>query len=56
MSLANEYTDNFFMDDISILDAHLRLLFHAYHYETPCKTRLRVINCTLFSQNFKQKP
>ena len=36
MSLANEYTDNFFMDECSILDAHLRLLFRAYHYETPC--------------------
>ena len=36
MSLANEYTDNFFMDESLILDAHLRLLFRAYHYETPC--------------------
>ena len=36
MSLANEYTDNFFMDESSILDAHLRLLFPAFHYETPC--------------------
>ena len=37
MSLANEYTENFFMDESSILDAHLRLLFRAYHYETPCR-------------------
>ena len=36
MSLANEYTDNFFMDESSILDAHLRPLFRAFHYETPC--------------------
>jgi hypothetical protein len=38
MSLANEYTDNFFIGESSILDAHLRLLFRAYHYETPCIT------------------
>ena len=36
MSLTNEYTDNIFMDESSILDAHLRLLFSAFHYETPC--------------------
>ena len=36
MSLANEYTDNFFIGESSFLDAHLRLLFRAYHYETPC--------------------
>ena len=36
MSLTNEYTDNIFMDETSILDAHLRLLFRAFHYETPC--------------------
>ena len=36
MSLANEYTDIFFMDESSILDAHLRLLFRTFHYETPC--------------------
>ena len=39
MSLSNEYTDNFFMDESSILDAHLRLLFRAYHYETPCSRK-----------------
>ena len=38
MSLVNEYTNNFFMDESSILDAHLRLLFRAFHYETPCST------------------
>ena len=43
MSLANEYTDNFFMDESSILDAHLRLLFRAYHYETPCIAAIHVI-------------
>ena len=36
MSLFHEYTDNFFIGESSILDAHLRLLFRAYHYETPC--------------------
>ena len=36
MSLTNECTDNFFMDESSILDAHLRLLFRAFHYGTPC--------------------
>ena len=40
MSLANEYTNNFFMDESSILDAHLRLLFRAFHYETPCINRI----------------
>ena len=39
MSLTNEYTDNIFMDESSILDAHLRLLFRAYHYETPCRVQ-----------------
>ena len=38
MSLTNEYTDNIFMDEGTILDAHLRLLFRAFHYETPCTT------------------
>ena len=38
MSLSHEYTDNFFIGESSILDAHLRLLFRAYHYETPCIT------------------
>ena len=44
MSLTNEYTDNILMDESSILDAHLRLLFRAFHYETPCNhsNRLRV--------------
>ena len=37
MSLTNEYTDNIFMDESSNLDADLRLLFRAFHYETPCK-------------------
>ena len=41
MSLTNEYTDNIFMDESSILDAHLRLLFRAFHYETPCIWFLR---------------
>ena len=36
MSLTNEYTINISMDESSILDAHLRLLFRAFHYETPC--------------------
>jgi hypothetical protein len=36
MSLSHEYTDNFFIGERSILDAHLRLLFRANHYETPC--------------------
>jgi len=36
MSLTNKYTDNIFMDESSILDAHLWLLFRAFHYETPC--------------------
>ena len=38
MSLSNEYTDNFFIGESLILDAHLRLLFRAFHYETPCTT------------------
>ena len=37
MSLSNEYTDNFFMDENLTLDAHLRLFFRAFHYETPCR-------------------
>ena len=36
MSLANECTDNFFMDESSILDPHLRLLFRVFPYGTPC--------------------
>ena len=40
MSLTNEYTDNIFMDESLILDAHLRLLFRAFHYETPCTSTL----------------
>ena len=37
MSLSHEYTDNFFIGESSILDAHVRLFFRAYHYETPCR-------------------
>ena len=33
MSLFHEYTDNFFIVESSILHAHPRLLFRAYHYE-----------------------
>ena len=36
MSLSHEHTDNFFIGQSSILDANLRLLFRAFHYETPC--------------------
>ena len=36
MSLVNEYADNSFIGESLILDAHIRLLFCAYHYETPC--------------------
>ena len=36
MSLTNEYTDNFFIGESSILDAHIRLCFCAFHYERPC--------------------
>ena len=43
MSPTNEYTDNIFMDESSILDAHLRLLFRAYHYETPCTSSTTII-------------
>ena len=45
MSLTNEYTDNIFMDESLILDAHLTLLFRAFHYETPCTTQPRIIAC-----------
>ena len=55
MSLTNEYTDNIFMDESSILDAHLRLLFRAFHYETPCRVgsslkraNVKLKNCSLF--------
>ena len=36
MSPSHEHTDNFFIGQSSILDANLRLLFRAFHYETPC--------------------
>ena len=48
MSLVNEYTANFFADGSLILDAHVRLLFHAFHYETPSRADLG-INGIFFS-------
>ena len=34
------------MDESSILDAHLRLLFRAFHYETPCTSGIsRLASC-----------
>ena len=42
MTLVNEYTANFFEDGSSILDAYLRLLFRAFHYETPCSADLGI--------------
>ena len=59
MSLANEYTDNFFMDESSLLDAHVRLLFRAFHYETPCSsesTGKKTIKMHLFTLVFKGAP
>ena len=47
MSLANKYTNKVFMDESSILDAHLRLLFRAFHYETPC-TSTNINTNTIF--------
>ena len=57
MSLYHEYTDNFFIGESSIVDAHLRLLFRAYHYETPCTTTSEIseLCCTIvqkFSLSF----
>ena len=48
MSLTNKYTDNIFMDESSILDTHLRLLFRAFHYETPCTICCQVVNKNSF--------
>ena len=30
-------TQTTFLGESSSLDAHIRLLFRAYHYETPCR-------------------
>ena len=43
MSLSNEYTDNFFIGESLILNAHLRLLFRAFHYETPCRPKIAIL-------------
>ena len=37
MSLSHDHTGNFFIGQSLILDAHLGLLFRAFHYETPCR-------------------
>ena len=63
MSIANEYTDNFFTGESLILDAHPSLLFRAFHYETPCMARANlnksvwlVTNTTAASKYIPRRP
>ena len=49
MSLSHEHTDNFFICQSSILDAHLRLLFRAFHYGTPCRGTSILLHSTKHS-------